>query len=167
MENGIGAELVGELCHLGNGHHRANLVVDHHHGDQNGILAQRRLEFLGGDLPQGIGLQVGHFIPLGFQLLHTVQNGMMLHGGGDDVLAPLAHALDGTHHRPVVCLGAAGGEEHPVGLCAHGGGNLVPCAAKHPGGFNAEIIQSAGIAPMLRQCPHHGIHRLRAGLGGG
>ena len=35
----------------------------------------------------------------------------MLDSGGDDVLSPLAHALRGAEHGPVVGFRAAGGEE--------------------------------------------------------
>jgi hypothetical protein len=42
----------------------------------------------------------------------------MFHGGGDDVLAPLAQPLDGTEDGPVVRLRAAGGKKDPVRLSA-------------------------------------------------
>ena len=35
MENGIGTDLVGQLCHLGNGHHGANLVIYRHTGNKD------------------------------------------------------------------------------------------------------------------------------------
>ena len=40
---------------------------------------------------------------------------MMLDGGGDDMLATLAQALDRAENGPVVRLRAAGGEEDPSG----------------------------------------------------
>ena len=39
MENGVRAEPVGELCHLGNGHHGAYLVVYHHNRYKDGVLS--------------------------------------------------------------------------------------------------------------------------------
>ena len=72
---------------------------------------------------------------------------MVLNGGGNQVFAPLAHTLDGAEDGPVVRLGTAGGEEDPVGLCAHGGCDLVPGNPQVSGGVDAKIVQGAGIGP--------------------
>ncbi len=167
VEQGIGAEPVGELCHLGNGLDGADLVVHHHNAYQNGVRPQGGFQGVQGDEPLRIRLQIGDGVALAFQLLHAVENGVVLNGGGDDVLAPLAQPLHRGEHRPVVGLGAAGGEEYPVRLSTHGGGHAAAGLAKHPGSVDAEIVQSAGIAPVLRQSLGHGRHRLRAGPGGG
>ena len=91
----------------------------------------------------------------------------MLDSGGDDVLSPLAHALRGAEHGPVVGFRAAGGEEYPVRFRSHGGGDGVAGGTQFPGGADAEIVQSAGIAPVFSQRFCHGLHCLRAGAGGG
>ena len=72
VEHGIGAELVGQLGHFFDGHHGAYLVVDHHNGYQDGVLAQRRFQALERNIAQGIGLKIGDFIALVLQLLHAV-----------------------------------------------------------------------------------------------
>ena len=61
----------------------------------------------------------------------------------------------------------SGGEEHPVRLGSHGGGDLVPGGAQFVGGVDAEIVQGAGIGPALRHGFGHGLHGLGTGLGGG
>ena len=43
VEDGIGADPMGQLRHLGDGHDRTAFIVDHHNGHQNGILAQSGL----------------------------------------------------------------------------------------------------------------------------
>ena len=48
----------------------------------------------------------------------------MLNGGGDDMLTPLAEALDGAMDGPVVGLGAAGGKEYPVGSAPNAAATL-------------------------------------------
>ena len=113
-----------------------------------------------------IRLEVGDFEALRFQVLHAVQDGMVFDGSGNDMLTPLAHSFDGSVYGPVVRFGATGGEEHPVRfgtqcLCDRGS-----CIPKHASGIDAKRVQCAGICPVLRQRPGHGIHSFRAGLGG-
>ena len=167
MEDGIGAKLVGKLGHLGNGHHGANLVVYHHNGDQNGVRTQGGLQSLGGNGAGAVRLEVGDFEALGLQILHGIQNGMVLHGGGDDVLTPLAQPLDGGLQSPVVGLGAAGGEVHPVGLCTQSGGYGMAGTAQSFRGIKAKAIQGAGIGPVFGEGSGYGLHRFLTGLGGG
>ena len=81
--------------HLANRHHRARFVVDHHDADENGIGPQRGPERVQRDCARFIRLQVRHVKAARFELLYWVQNGMVLDGRGDDVLAALAKALGG------------------------------------------------------------------------
>ena len=167
VKNGIGAEPVGELCHLSNGHDGTRLVVDHHNGYKNGVLPKGGFQGIQRDIAQVVRLQIGHLEALGLQVLHAIQNGMVLYGGGDDVLSPLAQAFGGAVDGPVVGLGAAGGEENPVRFRAHGGGDGMAGAAQLPGGVDAEVIQCRGIAPVLGQRLGDSLHSLGTGLGGG
>ena len=120
----------------------------------------------GGDVALFVGLQVGDLEALGLQILHAVQDGVVLNGGGNDVLAALAVALDGGVDGPVVGLSTAGGEEHPVGFCAQNGGDLAAGVPEGMGGVDAEAIQSAGIAPALHHGGGHGLDGFLTGLGG-
>ena len=167
VEDRVGAELVDQLRHLTDGHHRSGLIVDHHHGHQEGILPQGGLQLRQRHPALGVGLKVGHLEALHFQLLHGVEDRVVLHTGRDDVLFLLAEPPGSAEQRPVVGLGAAGGEKYPVRLRTHGSRHL------HPGGpqllrhVNAEPIQRAGIAPVLCQCQSHRLHSLGTGLRGG
>ena len=158
---------MGQLGHLGDGHHGAYFVIDHHDTHQDGVRAQGGLQLLGSDASHAVGLQIGHFIPLGFQFLHAVKHGMMLNGGGDDMLAPLTKALNGAENGPVIRFRAAGGEKYPIRLGAHCGSYLLPGHAKLFGSIDTEAVESAGIGPVLchRQC--HRLHRFLAGACGG
>ena len=167
VKQGIGAELMGQLCHLADGHHGTYLVVHHHNGHQNGIRPQGCFQILYRDPALIVRLKIGHFKALAFQLLHAVENGVVLNGGGDDMAAPLAVALGGAENSPVVCFRAAGGEKHPVGLCTHGSGHGMPCGFQLPRGINTKVVQCAGVAPGLGHSLHHSLHRLATGTGGG
>ena len=98
VEVGIRAELVGKLCHLRDGHDGAYLVVDHHNGHQDGIGPQGGFQGIQGNGAGFVRLEIGDLEALGFQRFGAVQNGVVLDGGGDDVLAPLAQPLDGTEN---------------------------------------------------------------------
>ena len=91
----------------------------------------------------------------------------MLNGGGDDVLSPLAHALRGAEHGPVVGFRAAGGEKHAVGLRTEGGGDRLPRLPQTVGGINTEGVDGRRIAPAVRERLCHGPHAGGAGLRGG
>ena len=83
------------LDHVGNRHDRARLVVDHHDGDENGIGAEGLFQFLNRDSAVVVGLQICDLEALRFQLLHGVQDSVVLHGGRDDVAAALAETFSG------------------------------------------------------------------------
>ena len=52
-----------------------------------------------------------------------IEDGMMLNGGGNNMLVLFAEALNCSQDGPVVRFCTAGGEEHPVGLCTQSSGN--------------------------------------------
>ena len=150
MENGIGAELAGQLCHLGNGHHGTCLVIHHHNGHQHGIGPQSGFQVGGLNSAFAVRLQIGHFVALKLQILHAVKNRGMFHGGGNDVLILLAETADGAVNGPVVRFRTAGGEENPVRLSAQSGGNFMPGFPEQFGGIEAEAVQGAGVGPVFR-----------------
>ena len=111
-----------------------------------------------------VGLQICDLEALRFQLLHGVQDSVVLHGGRDDVAAALAETLGGGKNGPVVGLRAAGGEKHPVGLCAEGGGDRLPRLPQTVGGVNAERVDGRRIAPAVCERLCHSPHTGRTGL---
>jgi len=111
-----------------------------------------------------VRLQIGDLEALGLQLLHAVENGVVLHGGGDDVPSPLAHALDGAENGPVVRFRTAGGKKYPIRLSAQSRGYLHPAGPELSCRLNAEGIQGAGISPAGGKGLGNGLHCLPAGL---
>ena len=98
-----------------------------------------------------------------------MQDGVVLDLGGDEVLALLA--LVGVHDAlegPVVCLGAAGGEEHLVGVGGvdHAGdvlAGLLDGVLRHL----AQVVDGAGVAELLREVGEHRLDDLGAARRGG
>ena len=140
VEDGVGTQLVGQLSHLSDGHHGACFVVHHHNGHQNGVGPQCGFQGIQGDAALAVRLEIGNLEALAFQLMHAVEDGVVLDGSGDDVLVLLSEALCSGENGPVVRFRAAGGEENAVRFSAQGGGDLVPCLPKKFGGIEAEAV---------------------------
>ena len=169
--NGIGVEqnagLLTDSADFRNGQHRTDLIVGVHHGDQAGIGADGILDLLSGDVMTLAYIQVGDFKAFLLQPGQGVTNGMVLKGGGDDVLLALALADAGSGNQSlVVGLAAAGGEEDLPGLAAqalsHGGTGSVQSFL---GGL-ANGVQRRGIAVNFVEVRQHGINGHLAHSGG-
>ena len=74
---------------LRDGQNRADLVVGVHNGHQGGVGTDGRSHLLRGNGAGGAHRQQLHLKALFFQLLQGVQHGVMLKGGGEDVLLAL------------------------------------------------------------------------------
>ena len=75
----------------------------------------------------------------------------MFDGSGNNVLATLAHALNGAEDGPVVSLSAAGGEEHPVRLGAQNGEGLDQFSDLVEEFFGGEMPCDGSILTNARQ----------------
>ena len=139
------------LDHVGNRHDRARLVVDHHDGDENGIGPEGLFQFLDCNIAVVVRLQICDLEALCFQLLHGVQDGVVLHGGGDDVVPALAEPLSSGEDGPVVRLRAAGGEKDAVRLRAEGGSDLLARLAQTVVRRDAVRMHGRGIARRTAQ----------------
>ena len=148
--------------HLADGHDGAGLIVDHHHGDENGVGAERLRERLGGDIARLVGLEIGDLKAARLQPLHRVQNGVVLHGGGDDVPAALSKALCRAGDRPVVGLGAAGGKENALRLGAERLRHLLAGRFQALFGFDPQRVYGGGVSPRTAEKLGH---RIDAGPG--
>ena len=165
MEQGVRTEPMRQLRHGLNGHDRARFVIHHHDAHKDRVRTQRRLQALHTDAPEGIRLQISHFKAALLQLLHRVQDGVMLHGGSDEVLPALAEAFGRGKNRPVVRLRAAGGKKHAVRLRAERLRDGLPCVPQQPRRVDAEAVLRARVAPIGRQSFCDRLNRLRAGVG--
>ena len=93
------------------GQHRADLVVGVHTGHKAGILTDRILYLLGGDVVAVRYIQKGNFKALFFQNIQGVQHSVMFKCGGNDVLFAFFRAIEGSGTNGlVVGLTAARGE---------------------------------------------------------
>ena len=131
--HGVGMEqdafFLADSADLRNGQDGADLVVGVHGGDQAGVGADGVRYLLGGDGADGAHRQQLDLKAFLFQLFQGVENGVMLKGGGDDVLLALALTdAGGGDQSLIVGLAAAGGKGDLPGCAAQTGGHGLPGA---------------------------------------
>ncbi|MPN49149.1 hypothetical protein SDC9_196763 [bioreactor metagenome] len=90
----------------------ADFVVGCHDRNQNGIVADGFANLRSRDKAFFVHRQVRHFKTLLFQPLAGMQNGMMLDGGGDDMVALLPILERDALYGKVVRFGSAPREIH-------------------------------------------------------
>ena len=153
---------------LGNGENGADLVVSVHDGHQGGVGSNGRSYLLRGNGAGGAHRQQLHLKALFFQLLQGVEHGVMLKGGGDDVLFALQRTPSGGGDNGlVVGLAAAGGEDDLLGVAAQAPGHGLPGALQGFGGPLAHGVQAGGIAVIVLQTGEHGSQSGVAHFGSG
>ena len=94
---------LSDLCH---GLHNASLIICEHDRDQLGIRSDRAPHVVGIHHPAAIHRNVGDLAAFRCQMLAGVQDGMMLDGGSDDVVARLPK----SKYRQIIGFGAAAGK---------------------------------------------------------
>ena len=126
--HGVGVEqdtlFMAHGADLGDGQDGADLVVGVHNGHQAGVGQDGVSHLLGGDGAGGAHRQQLDLKAFLFQLFQGVENGVMLKGGGDDVLLALALTdAGGGDQSLIVGLAAAGGKGDLPGRAAQTGGH--------------------------------------------
>ena len=153
---------------LRNGLHGADLVIRQHDGNKGGILTDRLFQL--GRLHQSLrrDRQIGDLEALLLQRLGAVQNGVMLKRRGDQVLFALCRpAVHAALQRPVIRLGAAGGEVNLTRLGIQGGGDLTARLFHGGAGGTPDGINAAGVAVVLHQPRGHRLQYGRCDRCGG
>ena len=146
-------------ANFGNGKNGADLVVGVHDGHQGGVRPDGRSHLLRGNGAGGAHRQQLHLKALFFQLLQGVQHGVMLKGGGEDVLLALQGAKPGGGDNGlVVGLAAAGGEDDLLGVAAQAPGHGLPGALERLVGSLPHGVQAGGVAVVALQAGEHGGH---------
>ena len=167
VQEGRAARAADGLRRLPNGQDGAQLVVHQHHGDQYGVGPERGLQPSDIDVSGPVRPQIGHVVPLPLQFPQGLQHGGMLDGGGDDMLSLPPSVLHGPPDRPIVPLGAAGGEHQLLRQAAQGVRHRGPVRAEPLRGLCAESIPRGRIPKCLRHDLQRRLSRLRTHPRGG
>ena len=150
----------------------ADLVVDVHQADQNGVIAQRRLQLLQADQTVGLRIQVGDLEALALQMAARVQHRLVFGLAGDDVLALLLVEVGNPLDGQVVGLGRPGGKDNLPRIGTDQIGDVVARLIDHLFGLPAKAVGARSRVAkdaIQGQALHHflgntGIHRRGGGI---
>ena len=141
----------------------SGFVVGEHDGDEAGFGAEGAGEGFGLDDAVRVAGEEGDFDALFAEGLCGMEDGVVLDGGGDEVLARLDSAEEGE----VVGFCASGGEDDLLGLrveeAGYGGAGVVDGGA----GSLAGLVDGGGVAEVLKVPGAHGLEDLGEERGGG
>ena len=124
----------------------AGLVVGEHYADQFRIGAQCGFERGHFDDSLRCAGQEGDFDATVAEFFGGMEHGVMLDGGGDEVIARREH----TEQRHVVALRAAGGEDDLGGAAVQQAGDGFARAVHGGARVLAALMDGAGVAKLLR-----------------
>ena len=162
------ALLPAHRADLRNGQNGADLVVGVHDGDKAGVLPDGVSHLLSGDGAGGTHVQQLHVEALFFQLLQGVQDGVMLEGGGDDVLPALPLADTGGGDKSlIVGLAAAGGKGDLTGLAAQTLRHGLAGGHQRLRRLLANGVQAGGVSVIGFHIGQHRVDGRAAHFGGG
>ena len=128
----------------------AGLVVHQHERDEHRVRPERVGDRLHGYCTALVRGEAGDLIAAAFQLVERLAYGVVLREGTDDVAALGARGKGAGEQRPVVGLGAAGGEHQLLRLAAEAEGDLAPCSVEHALGLTPPRVRGARVAVDLR-----------------
>mmetsp|Transcript_26792 Transcript_26792/g.77248 ORF Transcript_26792/g.77248 Transcript_26792/m.77248 type:complete len:240 (-) Transcript_26792:5-724(-) len=162
--------LAAHLPNLREGLEGADLIVDGHHADKDGIVPHGRLELLQIHPARGaLDREVRHVESLLLQAPARVQDALVLGLGGNDVpLVLLALAVEPRDalDAHVVALGGAAGEHHLLRAGPDQPGHLRPRGFHDPLGLPpVRVRPGVGIAEAPDHVRGHGVQD--AGVEGG
>ena len=124
----------------------AGLAVHHHAGGQDGLFIAGGSHRLRGDMPAFIGRHGNDLKALIFQRLADGKNGMVLHGGGDDAVAPALHGTGGPQQGDIIAFRPPAGKDDLLGAAVQHGGHLPPGLGHGTLRQKAPAVQRGGVA---------------------
>ena len=153
----------GDFADLLDGLDDARFVVGHHDADEFGVRLERAVDVEGVNDSEGRNGEDGDVDAALAGLLRGVQDGGVLDGGDDEVVAGTQDAEEGG----VVALGAAGGEDDFGGAAVEERGDLLAGALDGGAGVLAVLMDGGGVAEGVDKEGPHGVQHLGEQRGGG
>ena len=157
--HGVGMEehalFGGHLCHAADGEDVAHFVVGVHDGDQRRVVGQGGGVFVQIQTALVVHAEQGHAVALAFPVLGHVEDGGMLHAGGDEV-ALFGLGLQGGPDGGVVAFGTTGREDDLVGMGAQQGGHAFAGFFHGAAHLAAEGVHAGRVAVQIREVGQHG-----------
>ncbi len=158
---------LGDLADLGNRLDDADFVVGVHDADQNRLVGDGRLQLL--QIHQTVGLhrEIGDAHAVLFKPLAGVEDGLVLGGRGNDVVALFGIHFGHALQRQIVRFGGAAGEHDLFASGADQTRDLLARLLDRFLGFPTKaVIAAGGIAERLKEIRLHGVEYARIHRGG-
>lgn len=167
VDDDAGVSLAGNVGGLGDGLDGADFVVGGHDGDDDGFGADGLGEGIERDGAFAVDGEVGGAKAFALELSDGVEDGVVLDGGGDDVVPAAAGALreGGAPDGCVIGFGAAGGEDDLAGRSSEEVGDGLAGGMDSAASFLALEVNAGGVAPVGGEEGEHGFDD--AGIRGG
>ena len=138
------------------GLHHADLVVDHHHADQNGLVGDGLPKLLEIDQAVPPHRQIGRVASLLLEVLAGVEHGLVFGDHRDDVITLLPVHLGDALDGEVVRLGGAAREDDLLRARADEVGNLLAALLDRLLSLPAErVVAAGGIAEARAEIGQH------------
>ncbi len=150
------SSLGGNLANLLHRLQNPGLIVGHHHADQPGIGPQRLANVLGSHNPLAVDRQKIHLDPALPQLFACMQNCVMLHGAGDDMI-PWLHRAE---NRQVIALRPAAGKNNLRRVATEESGNACPSLFHGPTRMLPFLVDRRSIPEPFQQKRAHSLQHL-------
>src|SRR5439155_4077211 len=147
----------------------ADLVVDVHDADERGVIGDRVFEVLQVNEALTVDAEIRDAEALLFEALGLVEDGVVLDGGRDDVLAVAlpAGGVRRAAQGEIVALAAAGREDELLGLAAKDLGHRAACAFEAPSRLLGLAVEARWVAPMVAEVGEHRLQDALVERGGG
>ena len=153
-------KFIGNLTDLCKRLNCAVLVVDVHDGDQHCGVADCAAKLLKINPSVSVYWQIGCLETALFKVLTGMQNGVMLYGGGNDMIACTATFLQlgQTFDGMVICFGATSRKDNFAGTFGTDKfGDLFACSVDGGARFASVGVDAGTVAECLSEIWHHGI----------
>jgi hypothetical protein len=146
------AALLAERADFRHGLNRADFVVGHHDGDEDGIGTHRRGDATDLNQPVGVHRNIRDLEAFAFEPGRRIEHRLVLDRGGDDVAAAGSVGACHAFQRQVVRFGRAGGEDDLRRIGADQCGHLPARLLHACFGVPAEgVLAAGGVAECSRK----------------
>ncbi len=145
-------------------HDAPHFVIDEHETHENGLVIDRFVDRLFGDLTGFIDRKPDDVEAFVLKALHAPLDARVFDRGRHDPVAAALQRFDGAEHGDVVALRAAAGEVHFLLPAAEGARQRPARVLELPVRGVSDDVQGGGVAPGLRHGARDRLHCLRQRL---
>ena len=141
---------------------RADFVVGEHHARERSALRYRVSDLFGGDFAHLVHRKIRHVEPELLQLVAGMENGVMLYGGGDDMVADVPQRHRHALYGGVVGLRAARSERQLADTAAERARDDLARGVHRPPAALGQLVDAGRVAEGVGEVRRHSPRHFRA-----